>query len=117
MDKYCYVCGKKIQDSEFYYNIGPNSYICNKNGCYNFYYWDNLATRMISDKYHEYVIVDKKVYQIGSEKDEPRGMGGKYWEIQFNDRVIVKTHSLWFIGNLPKRLIRDFPDNAKFIAH
>ena len=117
MDKYCYVCGKKIQKFDFYYNIGPNSYICNKNNCYEFYYWDRFAARTINDRHHEYAIIDKKAYQIGSKQDEPCGMGGKYWEIQFNDGVIVKTNSLWFLGKIPKWLLSDFPDNAKFIAH
>jgi hypothetical protein len=117
MEKRCYVCGQKINKQDIYYQIGSNSYICNKPSCYNFYYWDNLATRMISDKYHEYVIVDKKVYQIGSDQDEPQGFGGKYWSIQFNDGTHVDTHSLWYKGELPKRLQHDFKDNAKFLEH
>lgn len=115
--KRCYVCGKIIQDNEFHYNVGKNSYVCGNKECYNFYFWDDLATRMINNPYHEYAIIDKKVYQIGSSDDEPRGFGGKYWVIQFNDGTYIETNSLWFKGDLPKRLQHDFPDNAKFIVH
>lgn len=117
MDKKCYVCGKIIQDKDFHYNVGPNSYVCDNNNCFNFYFWDNLATKMIYNKDYEYVIVDKKVYQIGSENDEPRGFGGKHWIIQFNDGVRKETNSLWFMGELPLRLQHDFKDNAKFITN
>lgn len=115
--KYCYVCGREITEGVLYYSVGTNSYICNDDQCFHFYFWDDLATKMIFDKNHEYVIVDKKVYQIGSDEDEPRGFGGKYWAIQFNDGAYVETHSLWYKGELPERLQHDFKDNAKFIAH
>lgn len=117
MEKRCYVCGKLIQDKTVYFSVGPNSYICSNDNCYEFYFWDDLATRMISDKYHQYAIIDQKVYQIGSKTDDPQGFGGKYWSIQFNDGTHVDTHSLWYKGELPKRLQHDFKDNAKFIAH
>ena len=115
MKKYCYVCGKEIKDNEMYFNIGENSYVCNSDKCYDFYYWDNLAAHMIHDTYHEYVIVDCKVYQIGSIYDEPQGFGGRLWRIQFNDGSYIETKSLWLKGDLPQRLLSDFPDNARFI--
>lgn len=115
MEKKCYVCGKPI--GKFYYLVGKNSYVCDNKECYDFYFWDNLATRMIHNKWHEYAIIDRKVYQIGSEKDEPQGFGGKYWAIKFNDNTYIETHSLWYCGELPMRLQHDFPDNAVFIVH
>lgn len=115
MNKYCYVCGKEIKAGSFYYCIGKNSYVCNSDKCYNFYFWDNLATHLIFDKQHEYAIINKKVYQIGSEKDEPKGFSGKFWIVQFNDGTCVETNSLWYKGELPIRLQHDFPDNAIFI--
>jgi len=117
MNKKCYVCGKEILDGEFHYNVGTNSYVCDNNECFNFYFWDALATRMIHNRWHEYAIIDRKVYQIGSDEDEPRGFDGKFWAIQFNDGTYVETNSLWFKGDLPLRLQHDFPDNAKFMAH
>jgi len=117
MFKYCYVCGKIIPNNAPYYKIGENSYTCLNNECFNFYYWDNLATKMVDNKNHEYAIINQKVYQIGSENDEPRGFGGQSWTIQFNDGVIINTNSLWYRGELPGRLRHDFKDNAKFIMH
>ena len=113
--KFCYVCGREIEDGKLYYNVGPNSYVCNNDECFNFYFWDNLATRIIADRYHEYVIVDKNVYEIGSNDDEPRGFSGRHWIIQFNDGFRTETNSLWHRGELPLRLQHDFPDNAKFV--
>ena len=115
MDKKCYVCGKTIQDGELYYNIGPNSFVCGNNKCFEFYFWDNLATKMVHNKWHKYAIIDRKVYQIGSDDDDPCGFGGKYWVIQFNDGTYVETNSLWYKGELPERLQHDFPDNAVFV--
>ena len=117
MEKYCYVCGKKIGEKDFYYNIGTNSYICDNEKCYNFYFWDSFAAKAIHNRKHEYVIVDRKVYQIGNPQDKVKGMGGKHWSIQFNDEHYIETDSLWLLGDLPQRLLHDFPDNAKFIAH
>ena len=47
MEKYCYVCGKKIGEKDFHYNIGTNSYVCNNEKCYNFYFWDSFAAKAI----------------------------------------------------------------------
>lgn len=115
MEKRCYVCGKVIPENKPYYKIGTNSYTCLNDDCFNFYFWDNLATRMVCNKWHEYVIIDRKVYQIGDDRDEPRGFGGKHWIIQFNDGVKKETNSLWYKGELPLRLQHDFPDNAVFL--
>ena len=118
MDKRCYVCGKIIPNGEPYYNIGSSEgYVCNKEKCFNFYFWDKLAARMLHDKWHDYAIIDRKVYEIGNDDDSPRGFNGKHWVIQFKDGMYVETHSLWFRGNLPERLQLDFPDNAKFIVN
>ena len=117
MKKYCYVCGNKIKEGSFYYSIGENSYICDNEKCYNFYFWDSFAARAIHDHKHEYIIVDRKVYQIGNPQDEVKGMSGKHWTIKFNDGYYIETDSLWFLGDLPQRLLRDCPDNAKFVAH
>lgn len=117
MEKKCYVCGKIIYDDGLYYSVGPNSYVCDNIDCYNFYFWGSLAARMTHNMWHEYAIIDKKVYQIGSDDDEPRGFSGKYWAIQFNDGTYVETHSLWYKGELPDWLQNNFKDNAKFIAH
>lgn len=115
MDKKCYVCGKTIHGGKLYYSVGPNSYVCDNEDCYNFYFWDSLAARMVHNRFHEYVIVDGEVYQIGSDDDSPRGFGGRHWAIRFNDGYYVETNSLWHRGKLPERLIPDFPDNAIFV--
>ena len=117
MEKKCYICGRTINPHELYYTAGPNSYVCNQNDCYEKHFWDMLAARMAVDNEHQYVIIDNKVYEIGSEYDEPLGFGGKHWNIQFDDGILKETNSLWFRGDLPERLQRDFPDNAKFIAY
>ena len=113
--KKCYVCGREIKDKELYYHTFVDSYVCANSKCFDTYFWDNLTNCIAHDQWHEYVIVDKKVYQIGSEYDEPLGFGGKHWNIQFNDGVLVETHSLWYRGELPLKLQQDFKDNAKFI--
>lgn len=115
MEKRCYVCGKPIE--KFYYSIGKNSYVCENEACYTFYFWDNFAATAIHDRNHEYVIVDRKAYQIGNSQDKVKGMSGKHWTIQFNDGYYIETDSLWFLGDLPQRLLHDFPDNAKFVTH
>ena len=115
--KKCYVCGREIKNEELYYNIFPDNYVCANDECFQTYFWDDLANRIKHDKWHEYVIIDKKVYQIGSQYDEPRGFNGKYWAIQFNDGILIETCSLWYKGELPLRLQNDLLDNAKFGAH
>lgn len=115
MNKYCYVCGEKLDKD--YYIIGNNSYICNSEECYDFYFWDSFAAKAIHDHKHEYVIINRRAYQIGNSQDTVKGMGGRHWAIQFNDGYYTETNSLWFLGDLPQRLLHDFPDNAKFIAH
>jgi len=115
MEKVCYVCGHKIGPKEQYYNIGQNSYVCHNINCFNFYFWDNLATRMVNNPYHEYAIINRKVYEIGSDKDDPRGFGGQHFTIKFHDGTVIDTNSIWLRGDLPKRLQHDFPDNAEFI--
>lgn len=115
MKKYCYVCGREIKDGELYYSIDVNNYICNSENCYNFYFWDSLAARMVHNRFHEYVIVNGEIYQIGSDDDSPRGFGGRHWAIRFNDGYYIETNSLWYRGKLPERLIPDFSDNAIFI--
>lgn len=113
--KFCYVCGREIKDGDFYYNAGPNHYVCGNDECFDFYFWEKLTARIAINPYHEYVIVDKNVYEIGSDDDQPRGFSGRHWIIQFNDGFRAETNSLWHRGELPLRLQHDFPDNAKFI--
>lgn len=115
MEKRCYVCGKIIPENTLYYIIGPNSYTCSNEKCFKFYYWDNLAARLIHDRYHQFAIINGQVYEIGSDDDEPRGFYGKHWTIRFNDGTYQETNSLWNRGKLPERLLPDFKDNAKFI--
>lgn len=113
MEKYCYICGRPI--SGLYYKDFNNLYICNNEDCFNTYFWDDLTNRLSTDKFHEYAIINHKVYLIGSESDDPKGFGGKYYSIQFNDGTIRNTTSLWFKGNLPSNLEKDFQDNAIFL--
>lgn len=117
MNKKCYICGKIINNEEMYYSIGFNNFVCNNNKCFETYFWNNLATRMIHNKWHKYAIINKKVYQIDNENSNSRGFSGKHWVIQFNDGIYVETNSLWFRGDLPERLQSDFSDNAKFVVY
>ena len=114
MEKRCYVCGKIIKSNDFYYSIGQNSFVCDNSKCYNFYYWDSLATKLCYDNNHKYVIVNKKVYEIGNKCDNQKGFGGRHWRINFLDGIKIETNSLWFRGVLPQRLQTDFKDNAEF---
>ena len=115
MNKYCYICGKPILKGNYYYNIGGNSFVCENEECYKKYYWDKLAAQIVVDNFHEYAIVNQIVYQIGSELDDPKGLGGKYWKIKFNDDKIVETTSLWICGKLPNEI--KLSDNAIFLPH
>ena len=115
MKKICYVCGHEIKDGESYCTVRHNSYTCNNDNCFYFYFWDSIAAKMAADKYHHFVIVNKNVYEIGSDMDYPRGFSGRHWIIQFNDGIQIETNSLWYRGKLPERLQNNFKDNAKFI--
>lgn len=112
MEKYCCVCGRPING--VYYKTGYNRYVCNNKNCFETNFWDDLATRISFDKFHEYAIINREVYQIGSDFDEPKGFSGNNYTILFKDGTIRNTTSLWLKGKLPARLIKDFPDNAFF---
>ena len=111
--KRCYVCGANLEGKFYYQHY--NTYICMNNECYHFYYWDNLASQMIVDTHHEYAIINRTVYQISNNKNEPRGFGGRTFYIRFFDGEFRETNSLWRLGELPERLQHDFPDNAQFM--
>jgi signal peptidase I len=64
---------------------------------------------------HEYFVVNSKLYQIGSNDDMPRGMGGRYYVIQFEDGTVQNTRSLWVIGDVPESKRKIFKQNARFI--
>ena len=115
MSKFCCVCGREIKEYEPYYCVAPNSFTCLNDECRTKYHWDLLAARYILPKQHEYFVVNGKLYQIGSDKDEPRGMGGRYYVIQFEDETVRDTRSLWFIGDVPKSKRKIFKQNAHFI--
>ena len=111
--KRCYICGKILTDDK-YSEIGPNSYICSNKKCFSSYYWDALAARLAIDRKHKYAIINRIVYSIGNEDDESRE-NTKIFVIQFNDGSVKSTSSLWREGMLPKRIEKDFPDNARFL--
>ena len=113
--KQCYICGKRIEDDEPYYSVGPNSYICANNECYNIHWWDKLSARYVTNVYHEYLVVDNKLYSIGADEDEPRGFGGKHWIIEFFDGVRRETNSLWFLADIPEDKKHIFKENARFL--
>jgi hypothetical protein len=112
--KQCYVCGKTITNNK-YFEVGPNSYICNCPKCFSFYYWDSLATRLIADRQHKYAIINHEVYLIGEDENNIRANANKVYIIQFNDGTLLTTSSLWCEGKMPKRIASDFPDNAQFL--
>ena len=115
MSKVCYICGHEIKEGEPYYCIGPNSYTCGTDECYRKYFWDRLSARWIVPNQHEYFVTNNSLYQIGSDTDEPRGMDGNYYKIQFEDGTIKETHSLWFIAVIPKDRRDFFKENAHFV--
>ena len=108
----CYVCGKPIDKQ--YYSFGTDIKICMNDDCFFKYYWQTVADRILNNKYHEYAIIDNKVYRIGNENDEPQGCGGKFYAIRFNDGFYKETTSLWFVGVLPDYLKDTIKDNATF---
>lgn len=115
MSKFCCVCGREIKERESYYCVAPNTFTCFSNECRIKYYWDLLAARYVVPGQHEYFVVNGKLYQIGSEKDEPQGMGGRFYAIQFEDGYSTSTRSLWYIGDIPKGRRKIFKQNAHFI--
>ena len=117
MSKFCCVCGREIKEHEPYYCVAPNTFTCYSDECRTKYYWDLLAARYVVPGQHEYFVTNNKLYQIGSDKDIPRGFGGKYWSIEFFDGVYCNTNSLWFIGDIPSNKEHIFKENAIFLIH
>lgn len=115
VSKFCCVCGCEIKDSEPYYCVAPNTFTCFNDECHTKYHWDLLAARYVVPGQHEYFVVNGKLYQIGSNDDMPRGMGGRYYVIQFEDGTVRDTRSLWFISDVPKFKSKIFKQNAHFI--
>ncbi len=115
MSKFCCVCGREFKENEPYYCVGPNTYTCYKGDCWSIHRWDLLAARYVVPGQHEYFVTNNKLYQVGSDKDEPRGMGGRFYAIMFEDNHLVTTRSLWFIGDVPKSKRKIFKQNARFI--
>lgn len=115
MNKFCCVCGHEIKEHEPYYCVAPNTFTCFSDECHTKYRWDLLAARYVAPGQHEYFVADNKLYQIGSNNDVPRGMGGRYYVIQFEDGTVRDTRSLWSIGDVPESKRKVFKQNARFI--
>jgi len=115
VSKFCCVCGCEIKEHEPYYCVAPNTFTCFSDECHTKYRWDLLAARYVVPGQHEYFVVNGKLYQIGSDKDEPRGMSSRFYVIMFEDNHVVTTRSLWFIGDVPKSKRKIFKQNAYFI--
>ena len=113
MSKYCYVCGREIKDNEWFYCVGPNSHVCNDNKCYKTYFWDRLTAKFVVDTQHEYAVIGSKIYSIGSDNDEPRGMSGRPWTIEFFDGTVRETNSLWYLAEVPEDKKHIFVPNAR----
>ena len=115
MSKFCCVCGREIEEHDRYYCVAPDTFTCFSKECYTKYRWDILAARYVVPGQHEYFVANGKLYQIGSDKDEPQGSGGRYYVIQFEDGTMRDTRSLWVIGDVPKSKRKIFKQNARFI--
>lgn len=115
MSKFCCVCGREIKEHEPYYCVALNTFTCLTDECRDKYHWDLLAARYVVPGQHEYFVVNSKLYQIGSNDDMPRGMGGRYYVIQFEDGTVQNTRSLWVIGDVPESKRKIFKQNARFI--
>jgi len=116
VSKFCCVCGREIKGSEPYNCVNFNTFTCFDGECNSIYHWNLLAARYTTiPPQHEYFVVNNKLYRIGSDEDEPRGMGGRYYVIQFEDGTVIGTRSLWLIGDVPKSKRRIFKQNAHFI--
>lgn len=114
MSKFCCVCGREIITDLPYYCEGYNTFTCS-NECHDVHRWDVLAARFNVEGQHTYFVVNNHLYEIGDEKDEPHGMSGRYYVIQFDDGTMRDTHSLWFIADVPKSKRKIFKQNARFI--
>jgi len=115
MQKVCNVCGRVIPQGEMCYSMGDNIYLCCNEDCFDEYYWRELTEVFLADKNHEYAIVNHKLYRIGSEHDNPKGMDGKHYTILFVDGYTRETTSLWFITNITRNKRNIFKNNAQFI--
>lgn len=115
MSRICCVCGREIKEHEPYYCVTPNTFTCFNDECHTKYHWDLLAARYVVPGQHEYFVTNDKLYQIGSDKDEPHGMGGRFYAIMFEDGYSTTTRSLWLIGDVPKRKRKIFKQNVHFI--
>ena len=115
MNRTCCICGREIKEGDFYYKVDSNSYTCGDQECYNTYQWNKWAERFQTPNQHEYLVINNKLYQIGSNEDQPRGSGGRYYVIQFEDGIIRDTRSLWFIIEIPKSKRKIFKQNAHIL--
>ena len=115
MSKFCCVCGREIKEYEPYYCVAPDTYTCYNEECRIKYHWDIYAERYLTPEQHEYFVVNGKLYRIGNDDDNPRGMGGRFYVIQFEDGHCTSTRSLWYIGDIPKDKRKIFKQNAHFI--
>ena len=111
MSKFCCVCGREILTELPYYCEGYNTFTCS-NECHNTHRWDVLAARFNVEGQHTYFVINNHLYEID---DEPGGMSGRHYVIQFEDGTIRDTYSLWFIADVPKDKRHIFKQNARFI--
>ena len=115
MNKICYICGQEIKSHDFYYCVGPHSYVCNDKNCYQTYFWDRLAAKFVTDNKYQYVVINGILYQIDDDKREPKGFSGMHHTIQFENGKVIETNSLWLIGEVPETKRNIFKDNAHFV--
>ncbi len=110
----CAICGRNLDDNNDYYCFSNNIQVCNVSNCFFTYFWRETSNEIKHDKAHKFPVIDGIVYYVGSENDNPKGMSGKHFTIQFNDGTIVETNSLWSKGFVPATWKNQITNNAIF---
>jgi hypothetical protein len=126
----CKECGFRIDS-----NYGGKEKMLERQLCFTCNYWlealaryephrDNSAVDKVLQffrvpSFHDknMVVAGGAVYHIGRESThrDDRGFGGRKFVIEFLDGRIITSTNLWGGGEIPKRWLNRFPDNAKFV--
>lgn len=106
----CRSCGSPFST---HYREPTGSELREQNICHTCHHWNFQLSRP------NRIIVNGTKYQDGGSvlKGTPGflGFGGREWLVQMDDGTIFTTNNLWCQGDIPQRLRKQHPDNAKFL--
>lgn len=103
---HCKVCGQ-IERASF--NETVQKQMVERSMCFLCNFWENKAIEGCE------TVIDGNVYSPGNRiKGNFRGMGGRRFDIVYNDGTKITTFDLWNAGQIPECFRDRIPDTAKF---